>query len=597
MKSKKIFTWILTVSLLFQFSCSEDFLKPEPLSFLSPDNVYINRAGFESALASMRKNLIMDSHGAQGNSHMLVETQMSDIGINTFHADSRQFMLPTNNLLYTTTFQVMYRYIKEANVAISRIDNAKWTSEAERNEVLSEALWHRSYWYLRLVNSWGDVPFIGEELKGPRLDFVTHTRWAILNKIQADMEWAVQWMSASKVAGMPNKYAGYHLLSKIYLSNLEFDKAIAACNEVINGPYALMTARFGKDKAIANCNVMWDLHRAENKNLPENTENILSVVNRYEAPNDAKVFRTYTGGTTTITGCSSMRFYNCTWWHSLARDSQGKRPTLDQGPIYRYLGRGNPDCPMQEWMCYGAWAYGGQTWKNSSDLRRADTCWYDKHEIISNNPASVDYGKPVNPKYLATLVDSNTVYFAMWCMKTWNIQHNETATPLGGDADWYVFRLGETYLNRAEAYFWKGQMDLAAADINKIRTRAQALPISPAEVTLDFIFDERARELFIEEKRHNELVRASFILAKLGRDGYSLDNFHSKNWCHARSYSRNHWLSTPIIRGGFTSFREPYHTLFPIPDQVITANTGNVMNQNWGYTGYENNVAPATTIE
>jgi len=140
-------------------------------------------------------------------------------------------------------------------------------------------------------------------------------------------------------------------------------------------------------------------------------------------------------------------------------------------------------------------------------------------------------------------------------------------------------------------------MDLAAADINKIRTRAQALPISPAEVTLDFIFDERARELFIEEKRHNELVRASFILAKLGRDGYSLDNFHSKNWCHARSYSRNHWLSTPIIRGGFTSFREPYHTLFPIPDQVITANTGNVMNQNWGYTGYENNVAPATTIE
>jgi hypothetical protein len=411
------------------------------------------------------------------------------------------------------------------------------------------------------------------------------------------MEWAVQWMSATKVAGMPNKYAGYHLLSKIYLSNCEFDKAISACNEVINGPFALMTSRFGKDKSVANCNVMWDLHRAENKNIAENTENILAVVNRYEAPTDAKRFRTYTGGTTTITGCSSMRFYNCTWWHSLARDSQGKRPTIDSGPIYRYLGRGNPDCPMQEWMCYGAWNYGDQTWKNTSDLRRADTCWYDKHEIISNNPASVDYGKPVNPKYLATLVDSNTVYFANWCMKTWNIQHNETATPLGGDADWYVFRLGETYLNRAEAYYWKGQMDLAAADINMIRTRAQAMPIAPAEVTLDFIFDERARELFIEEKRHNELVRASFIIAKLGREGFSLENFHSKNWCHERQYRRNHWLMTPITRGGFTAFREPYHTLFPIPDQVITANTGAVINQNWGYTGYEKNVAPSETIE
>lgn len=597
MRRKYITTWILAVCLLFQFSCSEDFLKPEPLSFLSPDKVYVNEAGFESALASMRKNLIMDSHGAQGNSHMLVETQMSDIGINVFHADSRQFMLPTNNLLYTTTFQVMYRYVKDANVAISRIDNAKWEDEAERNGVLAEALWHRSYWYLRLINSWGDVPFIAEELKGVKLDFVTHSRWAILNKIQTDMEWAVQWMSAAKVAGMPNKYAGYHLLGKIYLSNLEFDKAITAFNEVINGPYALMLNRFGKDKAIVNCNVMWDLHRAENKNLPENTENILSVVNRYEAPTDAKIFRTYTGGTTTITGCSSMRFYNCTWWHSLARDSQGKRPTLDQGPIYRYLGRGNPDCPMQNWMAYDAWNYGGQTWKNTTDLRRADTCWYDKHEIISNNPASVDYGKPVNPKFLATLVDSNTVYFAMWCMKTWNITHNETATPLGGDADWYVFRLGETYLNRAEAYYWKGQMDLAAADINKIRTRSQALPITAAEVTLDYIFDERARELFIEEKRHNELVRASYIIAKLGREGYTLANFNTKNWCHDRCYRRNHWLMIPIIRGGFTSFREAYHTLFPIPDQVITANTGNVINQNWGYTGYENNVPPVETIE
>lgn len=597
MKRIYITSMILTVSLLLQISCSEDFLKPEPLSFLSPDNVYVNKAGFESALASMRKNLIMDSHGAQANSHMLVETQMSDIGINTFHMDSRQFMLPTNNLLYTTTFQVMYRYVKEANVAISRIDNATWTSEAERNGVLAEALWHRSYWYYRLVNSWGDVPFIGEEIKGAKLDFVTHSRWAILKKIQTDMEWAVQWMTTAKVAGVPNKYAGYHLLSKIYLANCEFDKAINACNEVINGPFALMRNRFGIDASISNCNVMWDLHRRENKNLTINTENILAVVNRYEAPTAAKVFRTYTGGTTTLTGCSSMRFYNCTWWHSLARDSQGKRPTIDQGPVYRYLGRGNPDCPMVAWMCYDAWNYGGQTWDNTTDLRRADTCWYDKHEIISNNPASVDFGKPVNPKYLADLNDSNTVYFAMWCMKTWNKTDNETATPLGGDADWYVFRLAETYLNRAEAYYWKGQMGPAAADINVVRERAQALPITADEVTLNFVFDERARELFIEEKRHNELVRASYILAKLNRDGYTLANLGTKNWCQDRSYSRNHFLSTPITRIGYTAWREPFHSLFPIPDQVITANTGNVINQNYGYTGYENNVAPVETID
>ncbi len=289
MKRTYIISLILTICLLFQFSCTENFLKPEPLSFMSPDNIYVNKAGFESALVSLRKNLIMDSHGAQSNAHMLLETQSSDLGINTFSIDLRQFMVPTNNNLWTNVFQVIYRYIKEANVVISRIDNGTWTSDEEKNAILSEALWFRSYWYYRLVNSWGDVPFIDKEVSGAKLDFQTHSRWAILTKIQQDMEWAVQWMPDTKNPGQPNKYAGYHLLSKICLANLEFDKAIAASSEVINGPYALMSDRFGIDKSIANCNVMWDLHRRENKNLPENTENILAVVERFEAPTVQKI--------------------------------------------------------------------------------------------------------------------------------------------------------------------------------------------------------------------------------------------------------------------------------------------------------------------
>jgi tetratricopeptide (TPR) repeat protein len=597
MKLKYITPGFLVMCLL-QFSCSEKFLEPEPLSFLSPGETYVSKDGFESALYSMRKNLILDSHGAQSNSHMLGETQASDVGINTFFPDLRIYMRPTNNNLYTTTFQVMYRYIKEANVVISRIDNLKGATETEKNEILSEALFHRSYWYLRLVNSWGDIPWVGTEVSGAKLDFNTYTRWAILNKLQKDMEFAVENMTASKLTpGRPNKYAGYMLLSKIYLSNLEFDKAIDACNKVFEGGYALMRNRFGIDAGVANANVMWDLHRRENKNIAANTENILAVVDRYGAPTAAMIFQTYTGGTTTLTGVSTMRFYNCTWWHSLARDSQGKRPTLDQGPIYRYLGRGNPDCPMMEWTAYDAWNYGGQTWKNTTDFRRADTCWYDKHEILSNNPASVDFGKPVKTKYLANLEDSNLVFYANWCMKTWNKTDNEAAVPLGGDADWYVFRLAETYLNRAEAYFWKGDLVNAANDINAVRLRANALPITPAEVTLDFIFDERVRELWIEEKRHNELVRASFIEAKLNKDGYTLANFHEKNWARDRVYRRNHWMIQGIKYTGQVAYWEPYHTLWPIPDQVISANTGAVINQNYGYPGYERNVAPLESIE
>lgn len=56
---------------------------------------------------------------------------------------------------------------------------------------------------------------------------------------------------------------------------------------------------------------------------------------------------------------------------------------------------------------------------------------------------------------------------------------------------------------------------MAAADLNSVRLRANAVPITAADVNLDFIFDERARELYAESIRHAEMVRASYILASL----------------------------------------------------------------------------------
>jgi len=38
----------------------------------------------------------------------------------------------------------------------------------------------------------------------------------------------------------------------------------------------------------------------------------------------------------------------------------------------------------------------------------------------------------------------------------------------GGVYDWYIFRLAETYLLRAEASWWKGDIANAMADVNEI---------------------------------------------------------------------------------------------------------------------------------
>ncbi len=140
-------------------------------------------------------------------------------------------------------------------------------------------------------------------------------------------------------------------------------------------------------------------------------------------------------------------------------------------------------------------------------------------------------------------------------------------------------------------------MALAASDINKVRQRANAPLITSADVTIDYIFDERARELYAEEPRHSEMVRVAFIFAKLNKNGYTLSTISQKNWLHDRIMQKNPFFSPPLYNFfDNTAAIFPYNILWPIPQSVITANTLGRINQNVGYAGAELNVAPLDKI-
>ena len=73
--------------------------------------------------------------------------------------------------------------------------------------------------------------------------------------------------------------------------------------------------------------------------------------------------------------------------------------------------------------------------------------------------------------------------------------------------DEYLYRLAGTYLLRAEAYIKNNQLDLALADINALRTRANATPAELSEINLDYLMDEQLRELYFEDYRYVTLAR------------------------------------------------------------------------------------------
>ena len=588
---KKWINYIVCISLSTMLSCGDDFLDIKPLSIFTPESIYKDKPGFEGVLVNLRKNLRPDFYGEGGG--LAAELIASDLAVSANKAQDaiHNFdtqVLPTGTGKTYDFHEIWtrgYNQVRNANVILSRIENGKFDSEKTKNAIIAEAYFHRAYWYYRLVNLYGDVPFLNIEHTAPKIDFYTHSRKTILTKITEDMIWAVQWLPEKVVPGAVSKAAGNHLLTKLYLADGKFTEAAQAATAVIDdGIHSLIKNRFGVVASDPTYNVIWDLHQKENKSSASNNEGLLVVQDRYGFP-DAEA----EGGTKT------MRRYVPSWWNaSYLKDPDGKRGTIDtQGNAFLIkVGRGVGYVRPCSYHNY-------EIWNNcNKDLRHDNQVnWFSVDKFIYNNPASKYFGQPVQIKY-TNPADTIHCWYPFPYYKVYVEDEEKPDSPEGGHSDWYLFRLAETYLLRAEAYFWLNQPDKAAADINAVRERAKADPITAKVVSIDYILDERARELFAEEFRKSELTRIAYIMAEKGMNGYSLDNFSEKNFWYDRIIAKNEFYKAGNILWGSNIFKlSPFHVLWPVPAKAIDSNLGGTINQNKGYIGYEKNIPPLTTID
>lgn len=602
-KMRYIIFFVLFAGLLILNSCKEEWLDPEPLSFYSPENTYHEASGLWAAIVACERNMRHEFTG--DGPPILTEHIFSEVAVEGTTdksgpaQDLNLLIKPDANLNSTDTNRIgWYWYegfkgIKYANVVVSRIDEPEdFSSEAERNHILGTAYFHRAYRYYKLTQQFGDVPLILDEIREPKLDFYSTERKVILQKMKEDLEFAEEWVPEVMDRGQVNKGAVQHLLTKVNLALGLFDDAIASSSRLIDGGmYELMTERFGSEADNPERNVIWDLHRPENKSISTNREAILLVMDRIDTEGNSS-------------GMQSMRQALPFWSNAIntpaGNNGMSDQPGIDIDLVNQY-GRGIG-------RLRGTRYHTDLIWDDPDDLRHAPGNWMRMEDLVYNNPNVKDsdpfYGEPLqfrNEEGIVIVSDSIRSWFD-WPHYKLFIPDPQRSQPRGGNSDWYVFRLAETHLLRAEAYYWNNDLVNAAADVNAVRNRAGAASYEPHEITMDIILNERAREFYYEEPRNTELTRIAFIYAETGKTAYngksySTENFSEDNFYYDRIMNYTEFYNQGVqTRYGQSYTMSPYHVLWPVPADAIDSNTQGRINQNRGYTGYENNIPALTEI-
>ena len=542
---KKINVIIYMVALLVvQQSCSKSFLDEVPLADYSTVGVLTSERGFDAYMTALHK-AARDEMSARDASRdfyiMQTSTDVASFGNSSVSSNNYSTLLtPTGDHVEWVWNWAYKDMLLIANNIIAYAESPDladiWSSEEKKNAIIAEAKFFRAYTHNMLANLFGGVPIVDTIYAAPKLDFVRSTREQVLESARKDLEFASQWLPPTvEQEGRIVKAAADHLLTEVYISLGKYDLAVLSADNVINsGLYQLMKQRFGT-KLSEPGDVFSDMFRDGNQN--RSSGNLESIyVWQFE---DMTL-----GGQGGSNGNNRLR--NWGPWYERLTDPAGRAGMV----VVDSLGRGTGQVRPTPYFLYNIWK---GNWDN--DMR--NSVHNMRRELRYTNPASAYFGQVVGPR--TTEIDTmQNIYPYPRKIEgdIGTLTHTSTSWSGRTYQDFIVYRLAETYLLRAEAYFRMGELQLAADDINEVRQRANATPIQRSDVTEDFILDERARELITEEPRRRTLVRMGRLVDRV------------------RQYS---------IRALTKNSIEDHHQWWPIPQSAIDANIGARLEQNPGY--------------
>ena len=571
--------------------CNEDkFLEEKPLDFNSASNSYETAADYDAAITELYFLTREEFYTTYDRTTDL--SKFADMWITADPLKSNVVAdLSPSGAMAKFYWDENYKLIAQANTVISRLPNSSKLTDDEKKVYEAKARFFRALAYRTLVLLYGDVPLQLEEVSSPKTDYVRESKDKVKAQVVEDLEFAAANLPEINTVkdGEISKPAANMLLAEMYLATGDNDKAINAASAVINNPnLALMKNRFGS-QAEEDGDVFYDLFRPNNQNRASgNTEGIWVI--QFETNIEG-------GGNNT-----SHFFWNPgSFW--------GERFFAPQVDKFQIIKPDGTKLQLFNWPIgdmtggrgigthYATNHLYNEIWADDfDDMRNSEYNWPRRFKIHRTNVLDD------NPELKAAMPDGyfdleNTVLPDGWSMETGfaggvaattqlpnrfmcgystkmttpfhhpdaQYENKETykLAGTGGKTftDQYFFRLAEAYLLRAEAYVNKGDKNKAADDINELHKRANAKPCTADQMNLDYILDERLRELTCEEKRRLTLSRVGKLAERI------------------KKYN-------PYFSAAYSADNKDYDAhfdLLPIPLSAIQANKDAKLEQNPGY--------------
>ena len=571
--------------------CNEDkFLEEKPLDFNSASNSYETAADYDAAITELYFLTREEFYTTYDRTTDL--SKFADMWITADPLKSNVVAdLSPSGAMAKFYWDENYKLIAQANTVIGRLPNSSKLTDDEKKVYEAKARFFRALAYRTLVLLYGDVPLQLEEVSSPKTDYVRESKDKVKAQVVEDLEFAAANLPEINTVkdGEISKPAANMLLAEMYLATGDNDKAINAASAVINNPnLALMKNRFGS-QAKEDGDVFYDLFRPNNQNRASgNTEGIWVI--QFETNIEG-------GGNNT-----SHHFWDPgSFW--------GERFFAPQVDKFQLIKPDGTKLQLFNWPIgdmtggrgigthYATNHLYNEIWADDfDDIRNSEYNWPRRFKIHRTNVLDD------NPELKAAMPDGyfdleNTVLPDGWSMETGfaggvaattqlpnrfmcgystkmttpfhhpdaQYENKETykLAGTGGKTftDQYFFRLAEAYLLRAEAYVNKGDKNKAADDINKLHKRANAKPCTADQMNLDYILDERLRELTCEEKRRLTLSRVGKLAERI------------------KKYN-------PYFSAAYSADNKDYDAhfdLLPIPLSAIQANKDAKLEQNPGY--------------